>query len=197
MLIIILVILGFFLFYSVVSQEWYGRPGYAPSETIVTTAEGVLITVVLCVPVSLWVILIDKKAKRWEKILLVVGIIAASFVFFLFGFWASVDSQWWQNNAGNSTVAKNLSVVTDYLFVTAVILACAVVLVFLVQYIDEVVLERPGPFPANKTEQRKPMPLKLAVSSHQTKVYRENNQTKSLQNPVLHSGNRVILYLSS
>lgn len=160
-----LVILGFFLFYSVVSQEWYGRPGYAPSETIVTTAEGVLITVVLCVSVSLWVILIDKKAKRWEKTLLVVGTIVASFVFLLFSSWASMDSQWWQNNAGNSTVAKNLSVVADCLFVIAVILACAVVLVFLVQFLDELVLERPGPFPADKIEQGKPMSPKLTVSS--------------------------------
>ena len=163
MLIIMLVILGFFLFYSFASQEWYGRPGYAPSETIVTTAEGVLITVVLCVSVSLWVILIDKKAKRWEKTLLVVGIIVASFAFFLFGFWTSIDSQWWQNNAGNSTVAKNLSIAADYLFVIAVILAGAFVLVFLVQLIDELVLERPGPFPADKIEQGKLM-SKLTVS---------------------------------
>ena len=82
--------------------------------------------------------------------MLVVGIIVASFVFFLFSFLESINSQWWQNNAGNSTVAKNLSVVTDYLFATAVILACAFVLVFLVQYIDELVLERRGPFPADK-----------------------------------------------
>jgi TRAP-type C4-dicarboxylate transport system permease small subunit len=101
--------------------------------------------------------LIDKKAKRWEKTLLVIGIIVASFVFFLFGIGTSIGSQWWQNNAGNSTVAKNLSVVADYLFVTAVILACAFVLVFLIQYIDELVLERPGPFPADKIEQRNPM----------------------------------------
>ena len=149
MLIIILVILGFFLFYSFISQ---GRNGAVnpPSETIVTTAAGVLITVVLCVSVSLWVILIDKKAKQWEKTLLILGIILASFVFFLFGVWTSISSQWWQNNAGNSTVAKNLSVVADYLFATAVILACAFVLVFLIQYIDELVLERPGPFPADK-----------------------------------------------
>jgi len=162
MLIIMLVILGFFLFYLVVSQEG-GDADHPPSETIVTTAEGVLITVVLCVSVSLWVILIDKKAKRWEKTLLVVGIIVASFAFFLFGFWTSIDSQWWQNNAGNSTVAKNLSIAADYLFVIAVILAGAFVLVFLVQLIDELVLERPGPFPADKIEQGKLM-SKLTVS---------------------------------
>jgi Co/Zn/Cd efflux system component len=157
MLIIILVILGFFLFLSVVSQEG-GDADHPPSEAIVTTVAGLLITIVLCVSVSLWVILVDKKAKRLEKTLLVVGIIVASIVFIFSSVLTSMGSQWWQNNAGNSTAAKILSTVTDYLFVIGVILAGAFVLVFLVQYYDELVLGKEGPFPANKIEQRKPLP---------------------------------------
>jgi hypothetical protein len=148
-LIIVLVILGFFLFYS-------GQTPVMATEELVTIA-------VLCVSLSLCIILLDKKAKQWERALLFVGMIIASFVFYFGASFEGMDSQWWQN-AGNSTVAKNESVAAEYLLLIAVVLACAVILVILVQFVDDVVLEKDGPFPANRIEQRTPMSLKLTVS---------------------------------
>jgi hypothetical protein len=134
---------------------WFGSQALtAPSETIVTTAEGLLIAVVLCVSVSLWVILMDKKAKQWEKTLLTVEMIIASFVFFVIAIPVGLGMMpgWRGANPTADRSIKILDTTSEYLLITAVVLACAVVLVFLVQYVDELVLERRGPFPANKID---------------------------------------------
>lgn len=133
MLIIMLAILAFFLFYSIQSQEESAFS--AGAKPIVTTGlVELLITVILCVSVSLWVTLTDKKAKEWQRILLFAGLVFAAMFFFMNALGVGVglesSSPGWRQ--ANPTAVENLNVTWNYLFAITVILALAAIPVFIV-----------------------------------------------------------------
>jgi heme/copper-type cytochrome/quinol oxidase subunit 3 len=137
-LIIILAILACILFYSVQSQS-----EYAPSKPVVTTDAELLITVILCVSLSLWVTLTERKVKEWQRILFLAGLACAGMFSFYYYLAVGVDlassSPGWQQ--ANPTAVQNLNVTTWCLFIMTVILASSAILVFILIL-----------WPANKVE---------------------------------------------
>ena len=126
MLFTVLMVLAFFLLYTVVSQSAQVPPGPGPS---VATDIGLLITVILCVSISFWLTFTCKEAKGWKNgALLFVGLICGSVMFgflsLLVFFGGASQEQWLQYN-GYLATFNNISMAWNFLFAIAIILAVA------------------------------------------------------------------------
>jgi hypothetical protein len=125
-LITILAVLAFFLLYTVISQSMQGPPGPGPS---VATDVGLLITVVLCVSISLWATFADKEAKNWiGKALFVFGLICSS-VLFWFLSWLPVGLI--GPYQGYPAAFDNVSTAGHFMLLLALILGLAAILAFI------------------------------------------------------------------
>jgi hypothetical protein len=124
-LIVALVVLVLFLDYSAV---W----GWSTVDRAPTAATGVelLVTVILCLSVVLWSAFMDKEAKRWEGVLVLVGLILGSLLFFLSCFRAYSDLIWMNLTYQTAATINNESIVVDCLLAITIILGLAAIAVF-------------------------------------------------------------------
>jgi len=123
-LIIALVILALFLDYS---AAFWSNVDSAPTAT---TGVELLITVILCLSLSLWAAFVDKEAKRWEGVLVLVGLILGSLLFF-FSYWrAFSDLHWMTLTQQTAATINNESIVIDCLVGITIILGLAAIAVF-------------------------------------------------------------------
>ena len=122
---IALVILALFLDYS---AAFWRTVDHAPTAA---TGVALLITVILCLSVSLWAAFVDKEAKRWEGVLVLVGLILGSLLFLLSYFGASFDLDWMTMTQQTPATINNESIVEDCLLAITIILGLAAVAVFI------------------------------------------------------------------
>jgi hypothetical protein len=123
-LVIALVILALFLDYS---AAFWSNVDSAPNAT---TGVELLITVILCLSVSLWAAFVDKEAKRWEGVLVLVGLILGSLLFFLSYLVAITDLDWMTLTQQTPATINNESIVIDCLVAITIILGLATIAVF-------------------------------------------------------------------
>lgn len=140
MLFTALIVLAFFLLYTVLSQSAQGPPGPGPS---VVTDVGLLITIILCASISFWMMFTDKEANNSKKALLVVGLICGSVVFGFLSFAVFVDGAslgpyWLQ---AYPAAFNNISMAWHFLFAIAVILGLAAILAVIL-ILDKSEIER-------------------------------------------------------
>ena len=77
-------VLAFFLLYVIISQSLQNPPGSGPS---LITDMALLVTVILVVAFSFWMVFGNKGSQRWWKqVVLVIGLICSSVVFWLLSF---------------------------------------------------------------------------------------------------------------
>jgi fatty acid desaturase len=123
-LIIALVILVLFLDNS---AAFFPTIDYAPTAA---TGVALLITVILCLSVSFWAVFVDKEAERWEGVLVLVGLILGSLLFW-FSYLVSKDNLDWMNRIqATAATINNESIVIDCLSAITVILGLAAIAAF-------------------------------------------------------------------
>ncbi|MGA2769131.1 MAG: hypothetical protein ABSF24_12570 [Candidatus Bathyarchaeia archaeon] len=125
LLVIALVILALFLVYSAVS--WV----YVSSAPTVTTGAELLITVILCLSVSLWAAFVDKEANRWEGVLVFVGLFFGSLLFLYSYVSESFSLDWMMMTQQTPASINSVSIVVDCLLAITIILALAAIAVFI------------------------------------------------------------------
>jgi len=102
------------------------------SNSAPTAATGVqlLIAVILCLSVSLWAVFGDKEAGRWEGVLVLVGLIFGSLLFWFSYIVSTSDLEWMNLTQQTSATINNESIVIDCLSAITVILGLAAIAVF-------------------------------------------------------------------
>lgn len=123
-LIIALAILAVFLDYS---ATFWGNVHSAPTAT---TGDVLLLTVILCLSVSLWAAFVDKEAKRWEGVLVLVGLILGSLLFFFSYFVSTTNLNWMNLTQQIPATINNESIVIDCQVAITIILGLAAIAVF-------------------------------------------------------------------
>ncbi|MGD0978597.1 MAG: hypothetical protein ABR962_05580 [Candidatus Bathyarchaeia archaeon] len=123
-LVIALVILALFLDYS---AAFWSNVDSAPTAT---TGVELLITVILCLSVSLWAAFVDKEAKRGEGVLVLVGLILGSLLFFVSYLVAITDLDWMTLTQQTPATINSESIVIDCLVAITIILGLATIAVF-------------------------------------------------------------------
>ena len=123
-LIVALVIPVLFLDYS---AAFWSDVDSAPTAT---TGVQLFVTVILCLTVSLSAVFLDKEAGRWEGVLVLVGLILGSLLFW-FSYLVSTNNLQWMNlTQQTSATISNESIVIDCLSAITVILGLAAIAVF-------------------------------------------------------------------
>jgi len=123
-LIVALVILVLFLDYR---AAFWSNVDSAPTAT---TGVELLITVILCLSVSLSAVFLDKEAKLWEEVLVLVGLILGSLLFYFSYLVQPSNLQWMNLTNQTAATINNESTLMNYLLAITGILGLATIAVF-------------------------------------------------------------------
>lgn len=123
-LIVALLVLALFLDYSAAFWSTVDR---APTAA---TGVALLITVILCLSVSLWAAFVDKEAKRWEGVLVLVGLILGSLLFFFSYLVSIINLNWMTLTEQTAATINNESIVIDCLVAITMILGLSAIAAF-------------------------------------------------------------------